>query len=145
MSLARFMRDASEISPLLPFLAALLTTECNSSPKRTSYVPFMDRNGTYCITNVQLMIPRHTQTSHAVHPAIFLFQHSLSFRDVLSPRYARLDCKRPLKTLYDAILVILVRISTSAEQPPSHKRSIRNQLCALSVPTEPPEDAPGDP
>ena len=31
------MRDTSEISQLLPFLAAKLTTECQTRPKHTSY------------------------------------------------------------------------------------------------------------
>jgi len=45
----------------------------------------------------------------------------------------RLACERPRKTLYGAILVISVRISTSAVRPPFSKSSVLNQLCVLST------------
>ena len=71
-------------------------------------------------------------------------QCAMCFQDLLSSRRVRLACERPRKTLYGAILVISVRISTSAVRPPFSKSSVLNQLCVLSMSAEPPEHAPRD-
>ena len=65
-----------------------------------------------------------------------------------SARLATRSCDddRAKKTLllYGAILVIPVRISTSAVRPPFSKSSVLNQLCVLSMSAEPPDHAPHD-